>query len=81
MMGDNPLTGPALRHALARAGFEPVGSYKQRYSCGEGRRNVTIYASVNAAHWKAADIAAKRQHIEQMSLKDKELWMECADLL
>jgi hypothetical protein len=81
LMGDNPLIGAALRHALDRAGLEPVGSYKRPDSWGDGRRNVTIYARDNAAHWKAADIAAKRQHIEQMSFKDKELWMECADIV
>ena len=49
LIGDNPLTGAALRYALDRAGFEPVGSYKRPDSWGDGRRNVTIYACDNAA--------------------------------
>lgn len=81
LMGEGAPTGPALRHALNRAGLEPVGSYKQPDIWGDGRRNVVVYARVNVAQWKAADIATKRQHLEQMSFEDKELMMECADIV
>lgn len=81
LMGESALTGAALRHALDRAGLEPVGNYKLPNEWGDGRRNVVIYARSNASHWKVSDIATKRQHIDQMTFKDKEVRMECADIL
>ena len=81
LMGESALTGAALRHALDRAGLEPVGNYKLPNEWGDGRRNVIIYARDNASQWKASDIATKRQHIDQMTFKDKEVRMECADIL
>jgi hypothetical protein len=81
LMGENALTFAALRHALDRAGLEKVGAYKTTKDWCDGRHNVTIYARDNVAHWKGADIATQRHHIDQMTFKDKELRMECADLL
>ncbi len=81
LMGENALTGAALRHALDRTGLEKVGAYKATKDWCDGRHNVIIYARENVAHWKNSDIATKRQHIDQMAFKDKEVRMECADIL
>lgn len=71
-LGENRIKGPALRHALDRAGFVRVGQWKECASGDFWRQKVTAYAVRNHVEWKSAGTALLRREIDRATREEKD---------
>lgn len=70
-LGHSGITGPALGHALDRAGIARVGCWRDK-SDGFGRQKVTAYAVRNSAEWRTAVTASLRKEVDRVTMEEKD---------